>query len=195
MTLSTDNFLAAIEQLTLSSGQVDFFNVTLVPGGSDTIAAFSPATLAVTASTNQAGVNDVDNPVDLRWDTNGDLLVANGGGAPGDNGNMACVPVGAIATGANASTTVTTNVFAPVSMAYDSRDGSVALANGPVSAPKQLAEYALTDHLLVGSSINWVEYQTRTSPALYYYSQAIPYRYKMPADSFYMRLSINYKIW
>jgi hypothetical protein len=141
----THNFLAAIEQLTLSSGQVDFFNVTLVPGGSDTISTFGAApTLAVTASTNQAGVNDVDNPVDLRWDTNGDLLVANGGGAPGDNGNMACVPVGAIATGANSSTTVTANVFAPVAMAYDSRDGSVALANGPVSAPKQLVEYALT---------------------------------------------------
>jgi opacity protein-like surface antigen len=56
-------------------------------------------------------------------------------------------------------------------------------------------EYALTDHLLVGTSINWVEYQTRTSPALYYYSQAIPYRYKMPADSFYLRLSVNYKLW
>jgi hypothetical protein len=150
----THNFLGAIEQLTLSSGQVDFFNVTLGGNspGSDTFAAFSPATLAVTASTNQAGVNDVDNPSDLRWDTNGDLLIANGGGAPGDNGNMACVPVGAIATGANASTTVTANVDAPVSIAYDTRDGSVALANNPTSASVQLSEYALTGNYTASSN-------------------------------------------
>ena len=46
-------------------------------------------------------------PQDLRWDTTGDLLIANGGGATGDNGNFACVPLGAIATGANSATTVT----------------------------------------------------------------------------------------
>jgi hypothetical protein len=139
------NFLAAVEQLTAASGQVDFFNVTLGgSGGPDTFAAFSPATLAVTVSTNQPGVNDVDNPQDLRWDNTGDLLIANGGSGGGNNGNMACVPVGAIATGANSSTTVTANVDAPFSMAYDSRDGSVALANNPTSAPVQLAEYLLT---------------------------------------------------
>ena len=140
------NFLAAVEQLTLASGRVDFFNVTL--GGntanSDTFAAFSPATLAVTDSSNQPGIKDVDNPLNLVWDLNGDLLIGNGGGAPGDNGNMACIPVGAISTGANTSTTVTANVDDPVGIAYDGRDGSVALSNGPASAPIQLAEYLLT---------------------------------------------------
>jgi hypothetical protein len=140
------NFLAAVEQLTLASGQVDLYNVSLGGNtpGSDTFSAFSPATLAVTASTNEAGVNDVDNPQDLRWDTTGDLLIANGGGAPGDNGNVACVPLGAIATGANSATTVSTNAFDPISLGYDSRNGTLAVANQPVSAPKQLAEYVLS---------------------------------------------------
>jgi hypothetical protein len=140
------NFLAVVEQLTLASGQVDLYNVTLGgnTAGSDTFSAFSPATLAVTASTNEAGVNDVDNPQDLRWDSTGDLLIANGGGAPGDNGNVACVPLGAIATGANSATTVSTNADDPVSLAYDSRNGTLAVANQPASSPKQLAEYVLT---------------------------------------------------
>src|SRR3984885_2933332 len=107
-------------------------------------AATPPARLAVTASTNQAGVNDVDNPLDLRWDTTGDLLVANGGGSVGDNGNIACVPIGAIATGANSSTTVTTNVDGPGSRAYDSRNGTVAAAMNPTSSPVQLGEFVLT---------------------------------------------------
>ena len=142
----THNFIALVEQLTLSSGQVDFYNVTLGgnTAGSDTFSAFSPATLAVTASTNEAGVNDVDNPQDLRWDSTGDLLIANGGGAAGDNGNVACVPLGAIATGANSATTVSTNADDPVSLGYDSRNGTLAVANQPASSPKQLAEYVLT---------------------------------------------------
>ena len=140
------NFIALVEQLTLASGQVDLYNVSLGgnTAGSDTFTAFSPATLAVTASTNEAGVNDVDNPQDLRWDSTGDLLIANGGGAPGDNGNVACVPLGAIATGANSATTVSTNADDPVSLAYDSRNGTLAVANQPASSPKQLAEYVLT---------------------------------------------------
>lgn len=141
------NFLAAVEQFGVGSGQVDFFNVTLGgSGAADTISAFSPATLATTNSTNE-GNPDVDNPLDLIWDSSGDLLIGNGGtttGSPQDNGNLACVPVGAIATGANTSTTITTNVDDPVGIAYDSRDGSVALANNPVSAPYLLAEYLLT---------------------------------------------------
>jgi hypothetical protein len=125
---------------------VDLYNVTLGgnTAGSDTFSAFSPATLAVTASTNEAGVNDVDNPQDLRWDATGDLLIANGGGAVGDNGNVACVPLGAIATGANSATTVSTNVDDPVSLGYDSRNGTLAIANLPANAPKQLAEYVLS---------------------------------------------------
>jgi hypothetical protein len=152
----THNFLAAVEQLSAASGKVDFYNMSLGgSGGPDTFSAFSPATLAVTASTNQAGVNDVDNPLDLVWDSTGDLLIGNGGGSVGDTGNLACVPIGAIATGANSSTTVTQNVDDPVGIAYDSRDGSVALANDPTSASFQLAEYLLTgNYTAAGASRN-----------------------------------------
>lgn len=139
------NFLAGVEQSSTNAGQIDFFNVTLGgSGGPDTFAAFSPATLAVTNSTNQ-GKPDVDNPVSLTWDSSGDLLIGNGGtGTGGDTGNLACVPAGAIATGANTSTTATAYVDDPVGIAYDARDGAVALANNPTSASEQVAEYALS---------------------------------------------------
>ena len=140
------SFLAAVEQFGVGSGAVDLYTVALGgTGGSDTFTAFSPARLAVTNSTNESQP-DVDNPLDLAFDKNGDLLIGNGGtttGTPQDNGNLACVPVGAIATGANTATTVRTNVDDPVAIAYDPRDGSVGLANNPVSAPVQLAEYLL----------------------------------------------------
>lgn len=142
------NFLAAVEQFGVGSGAVDLFTVALGgSGGADSITAFTPATLATTASNGGGGPPDVDNPLDLVFDSTGDLLIGNGGtttGTPVDNGNLACVPVGAIATGQNTSTTVTTNVDDPVGIAYDSRDGSVALANNPTSAPEQLAEFLLT---------------------------------------------------
>ena len=142
------NFLAAVEQFGVGSGAVDLFTVALGgSGGADTISAYTPATLAATNSNGGSGPLDVDNPLDLVFDSTGDLLIGNGGtttGSPVDNGNLACVPVGAIATGQNSSTTVTTNVDDPVGIAYDSRDGSVALANNPVSAPVQLDEFLLT---------------------------------------------------
>ncbi len=142
------NFLAAVEQFGVGSGAVDLFTVALGgSGGTDTITAYTPATLATTNSNGGSGPPDVDNPLDLVFDSTGDLLIGNGGtttGTPGDNGNLACVPVGAIATGQNSSTTVTTNVDDPVGIAYDSRDGSVALANNPTSAPEQLDEFLLT---------------------------------------------------
>lgn len=148
------NFLAAVEQFGVGSGSVDFFNVSLGGSGSaDTFSAYSPATLATTNSTNE-GKPDVDNPLDLAWDTNGDLLIGNGGtttGTPQDNGNLACVPVGAIATGANTSTTISTNVDDPVGIAYDSRDGSVALSNNPTSATTQIAEYTLSGNYAAAS--------------------------------------------
>jgi len=134
------NFLAAVEQIGTNTGQVDFFTVTFGP---DTFSAFSPATLAVTNSTNESKP-DVDNPLSLAWDSNGDLLIGNGHNGGADAGNMACVPVGAIATGANTATTVSTNVTSPFAIAYDSRDGSVALADKPAGAPVQLSEYLLT---------------------------------------------------
>ncbi|MEA2666214.1 MAG: hypothetical protein QOI11_3158 [Candidatus Eremiobacteraeota bacterium] len=149
------NFLAAVEQFGVGSGAVDLFTVALGgSGGADTISAFTPATLATTNSTNE-GKPDVDNPLNLVFDSTGDLLIGNGGtttGSPVDNGNLACVPVGAIATGQNTSTTVTPNVDDPVGIAYDSRDGSVALANNPVSAPVQLAEYLLTGNYTAASA-------------------------------------------
>lgn len=140
------NFLAAVEQIGVGSGKVDLFNVALGgSGATDTISAFTPATLAVTTSTNDPTTTDVDNPLDLVWDSSGDLLIGNGGTTTGgDNGNLACVPAGAISTGANSATTVSTNVDDPVGIAYDSRDGSVALANNPSSAPYLLAEFLLS---------------------------------------------------
>lgn len=56
-------------------------------------------------------------------------------------------------------------------------------------------EYALTDRITLGSSILWTEYRSRTSPALYYYSKAIPYYYKMPAEGFYLRAALNFKLY
>ncbi len=141
-----DNFLAIVEQTTAASGKIDFFNVSLGGGNgaADTITAYSTPTLAVTNSTNQ-GKPDVDNPVSLTWDSGGDLLIGNGGtGTGGDVGNLACVPAGAIASGANTATTATQYVDDPVGIAYDPRNGAVALANNPASASEQLSEYALS---------------------------------------------------
>lgn len=142
----SNNFLATVEQsVGTNSGQVDFFNVTLGgSGAADSITAFGAApTLAQTNSTNE-NKPDVDNPLSLGWDSTGDLLIGNGNDGGPDHGNMACVPVGAIATGLAAATTVSSHVTSPVALAYDSRDGSVALANNPVAAPVQMPEFLLT---------------------------------------------------
>ena len=148
------NFLAAIEQTGANSGKVDLYNMTIggTSGSADTFAAFSPATLAVTGSTNQPGVNDVDNPLAIAWDVNGDLLVANGGsGAAGDpNGNFACIPVGSIATGSAQSTTVTTNVDVPESLAYGPH-GTVGLADS-AGTTISFSEYLLTGNYVAASS-------------------------------------------
>jgi hypothetical protein len=147
------NFLAAIEQ-TGATGKIDLFNLTL--GGnapnSDSFSSFSPATLAVTGSTNQPGVSDVDNPLSIAWDVNGDLLVANGGsGAAADpNGNFACVPVGSIATGSAQSTTVTTNVDVPESLAYGPH-GTVGLADS-AGTTIAFSEYLLTGDYVAADS-------------------------------------------
>jgi hypothetical protein len=150
------NFLGAVEQTGAGSGQVDFFDVTLGgSGGPDSFAAFSPATLAVTGSTNEPGKFDVDNPESLVWDATGDLLIGNANDGGVNHGNMACVPVGAIATGASSSTTVSTNVSSPVGIAYDSRDGSVALANLQPGSTYNLSEYLLTgNYTAAGASRN-----------------------------------------
>ena len=63
----THNFLAAVEQTGQYSGRVDLYNVTLGgSGAADTISGFTPATLALTYSTNQ-NEPDVDNPLELMW--------------------------------------------------------------------------------------------------------------------------------
>ena len=140
------SFLAAVEQFGVGSGAVDLFTVALGgSGAADTISPYTPATLATTNSTNE-GKPDVDNPLNLAFDSAGDLLVANGGtttGSPPDYGNLACIPVGAIATGQNTSTTVTPNVDDPGGLTYDSRDGTVAIANTSGIAAIQLATYLL----------------------------------------------------
>ncbi|MEY2558728.1 MAG: hypothetical protein QOE34_2153, partial [Verrucomicrobiota bacterium] len=145
---TTSLFLAGVEQFGLGTGQIDLFTVTL--GGntanSDTFAAGSPATLATTNSTNE-NKPDINNPADIRFDKSGDLLIANGGTSNADPGSFACVPAGAITTGANSSTTITqtgTNPTQTGSLAYDSRDGSAAIANLAASSAKQLYEYLLS---------------------------------------------------
>ncbi|HTJ25099.1 MAG TPA: hypothetical protein VMA36_02945 [Candidatus Limnocylindria bacterium] len=135
------SFLAVVEQTTASSGEIDFYTVAL--GASDTFAAYSTPTLAVTNSTNE-GIPDVNGPQAALFNDHGDLLIANGAGGSGGTGSLACIPVGAIATGANTATTVETDVDDPQSIAYDSRDESVALANNPAAAPYNLAEYLNT---------------------------------------------------
>jgi hypothetical protein len=151
----THNFLAAVEQIGTNTGQVDFFNITLGgSGGPDTFSAFSPATLAVTNSTNESKP-DVDNPLSLAWDANGGLLIGNSHNGGPNAGNLACVPVGAIATGLNSATTTTANVTVPVALAYDSRDGSVAIADAATTGNDMLSEYLLTgNYTAAGSSRN-----------------------------------------
>lgn len=139
----THNFLAAIQQTGTGSGEVDLYTIALGSSGStDTFTAYSPATLAVTNSTNE-GQSDVNNPTQVLWDKNGDLLISNAGTSSVDAGNLACVPEGAIATGASTSTTVSTNAYNAQHVAYDSTTGTAALANGSVSANYQLPEYTL----------------------------------------------------
>jgi len=132
------SFLAVIEQTGAASGKIDLFTVTL--GASDTFTAASPATLA---STNPGAGPDVDFPQDLLFDTNGDLLIANGGAGNPDFGNFACVPAGAITTGANVATVLTTNMDDPAFLALGT-DSTVALANVPGAAGVKVEEFELS---------------------------------------------------
>src|SRR5665213_2932233 len=120
------SLLAVIEQTGAASGKVDLFTVTL--GASDLFGSTSTLT-----STNPGAGPDVDFPQDLLFDTNGDLLIANGGAGNPDFGNFACVPAGAITTGANVATVLTTNMDDPAFLALGT-DSTVALANVPAAA-------------------------------------------------------------
>ncbi|HEX3467627.1 MAG TPA: hypothetical protein VHT05_06070 [Candidatus Elarobacter sp.] len=130
------SLLAAIEQTGAASGKIDLFTINTV---SNTFAAASPSTLA---STNPGAGPDVDFPQDLLFDTNGDLLIANGGAGSPDFGNFACVPAGAITTGANAATVLTNNMNDPKFIEIGA-DSSVALGNVPASSGTKTPAFVL----------------------------------------------------
>ncbi len=130
------SFLASAEQVINSSGvttggRIDLFTVNLA---SDTFAAYSPSSLAVQPGPSGSNYNnsDVDFPNDLIFDANGDLLIANGGGSVSgvDFGNFACVPAGAITTGANAATVIPNGTADDPVRVVLGTDNSVALTNG-----------------------------------------------------------------
>ena len=152
------DFLAAVEQTGTNTGRIDFYNIGL-DGSSNPVSfgAYNPSSLAVTTSSNDPTQKDVDNPVSLGWDNNGDVLIGNGGSS-GTAGNFACVPAGAISTGANLATTITTNVHNPVSLAYEPRNGTVAIGNNyasPVLAEFVLSgDYAASANNYTGSGLH-----------------------------------------
>jgi hypothetical protein len=120
-------FLALIEQTNTTpgnaAGQVDLLTLNGWPNPTG-FTNYSPATLTPTAS------KDVDNPQDMVFDTNGDLMIANGGAGSPDFGNFACIPAGAITAGASANATVITSTHLddPASIAFGT-DTSVAIAS------------------------------------------------------------------
>ncbi len=127
------NLLAAIEQTGGAAGQIDLFTLNT---STNTFAANSPATL-----TDQGG--DVDFPQDILFDTNGDMLIANGGAGSPDFGNFACVPAGAITTGANVATVLTSNMNDPKFIEIGT-DASVALGNVPASSATKTPTFVLS---------------------------------------------------
>jgi hypothetical protein len=146
------SFLAAIEQTNSTpgtmAGQVDLFMLTL--GASDTFTNFSPATLAPEGG-------DIDNPQDMLFDGNGDLLIANGGAGNSDFGNFACIPAGSIATGAN-NATVLTNGTPTAGGADDpayialGTDSNVSIGNVPAAAANHVMDFILSGQYVAASS-------------------------------------------
>lgn len=139
------SFLTVIEQLGAASGKLDLYTVAL--GGTDTFTPYTVSgggtSLAVTTSLNE-GKPNIDNPRALLFDTSANLLVANGGqgGTGGDFGDFACIPAGAISTGAAISTTTSTNALDPESIELGT-DTSVAIGNVPASATYNAVAYVL----------------------------------------------------
>ncbi|HEY0393580.1 MAG TPA: hypothetical protein VGD01_03710 [Candidatus Elarobacter sp.] len=165
-------FMAAIESTGAFTGQVDLFTVTLVNGGTDQINPYVTSgggtTLARTASLNESGHFDVDNPEGLQFDVNGDLLIANGGSTTGgDNGNLACVPAGSIATGLANATTNSQNVDlgSPQNPLAYLTDGTAVLANNPTNATVQAPAFTLSG--------NYVYSATRSYTAANYGAYAV----------------------
>jgi hypothetical protein len=120
-------FLALIEQTNSTpghaAGQVDLLTLTGWPNPTG-FSTYSPSMLTPTAS------GDVDNPQDMLFDNNGDLMIANGGAGSPDFGNFACIPAGAITAGASANATVitSTKLDDPASIAFGT-DTSVGIAS------------------------------------------------------------------
>jgi hypothetical protein len=146
------SFLASVEQFVNTSGVVTSGAIklyTLGLGASDSFNPYSTSQLAVQPPPVGPSYqnSDIDYPNDVLFDGNGDLLIANGGGSVSgvDFGNFACVPAGAIATGANAATVLTTNMNDPIWIALGT-DGSVGLLNGG-NAPT----YLQTEFILSGT--------------------------------------------
>ncbi len=138
----TRPFLTVVEQLGTNSGQISLFTL---PGFTDTSTAdtISPYTTSLGATTLAVQNNDIDNPTGLAFDAQGDLLIANAGtNSTTDPGSFACVPAGAIATGANAATVLTTNVDDAISIA-EGTDNSVALADLRAGANYNLVQFVL----------------------------------------------------
>ncbi|HEY6235410.1 MAG TPA: hypothetical protein VIW69_09945 [Candidatus Elarobacter sp.] len=158
----TSQFLGVIEQSGApNTGQINFYTVSLGGvGGPDSISAWTTPTLATTNSISTPSQPDVNNPLDMIWDTGGNLLISNGGQggavtgyAPsGDFGNFACVPAGAISTGANLATTDSTNLHVPAAIALSS-NGTVALANNPGNSATKVEEFTLSTNYVPGSSL------------------------------------------
>lgn len=148
------SFFADAEQIINGSGVVTGGKIglyTLALGASDTFNANSPAQLSAQPGPGPAH-SDVDFPNDLLFDGNGDLLIANGGSGSPDFGNFACVPAGAITTGANVATIIdssgsTTTFDDPQFLALGDDTGkTVAITNtsfGSGSTP-DLAEFTLS---------------------------------------------------
>lgn len=138
------SLLAVAEQTGTSTRSVNFFTVNTSTG---TFAAYSTPTLS-----DQS--NDVDNPQDMVFDSNADLMIANGGAGSPDLGNFACVPAGSITTGANNATVVSNGIDDPAFIALGT-NGNVAIGNTPAAADPHVAEYAISGtYAALSSSYN-----------------------------------------
>lgn len=148
------SFVADAEQIintsgVVTGGMIGFHTISL--GATDTFNAVSPAQLTAQPGPGPAH-SDVDFPNDLLFDGNGDLLVANGGSGNPDFGNFACVPAGALTTGANVATIidssgVTTTFDDPQFLALGDDPGkSVAITNTSFSGgtTPDVAEFTLS---------------------------------------------------
>jgi hypothetical protein len=184
------SFLASAEQFingsgTVTSGQIKFYTLSL--GASDTFVPYSTSTLAVQPPPSGANYqfSDVDYPNDVLFDGNGDLLIANGGGSVSgtDFGNFACVPAGAITTGANAATVLTANMNDPISIALGT-DNSVGLLNGG-SAPTYLqAEFVLNGTYSAAPTTRDTPYASYSGDGVYPNIVALPATGRDPAGSY-----------